>query len=134
MKWLPTEWILSVFADRKGQAIERYQEFVAVGRSQPCPWGQLKNQIYLGSEGFVEKMQANLDAGKDLSEIPAQQRRAPVKPLEHYATQVRDRDAAITAAYASGGYSMKEIGDYFGLHYSYVSRIINRAGKARDKT
>ncbi|MBP3974042.1 MarR family winged helix-turn-helix transcriptional regulator [Pseudoxanthomonas spadix] len=32
------------------------------------------------------------------------------------------------AAYRSGGYSMKEIGAYFGLHYSTVSRIV-RAGE-----
>jgi REP element-mobilizing transposase RayT len=132
--WLHTEWILSVFAKQKNQAIERYREFVVGGRNQPAPWEQLKNQVYLGSDIFVEKMQAQLDTGKNLSEIPAKQRRAPAKPLERYVATTPDRDAAIVAAYASGGYSMKEIGDHFGLHYSYISRIISRAGKARGKT
>jgi len=27
-------------------------------------------------------------------------------------------------AYKSGGYTLKEIGEYFGLHYSRVSRIV----------
>jgi len=27
-------------------------------------------------------------------------------------------------AYASGGYSLKEVGDYFDLHYSTVSGIV----------
>lgn len=29
-------------------------------------------------------------------------------------------------AYASGGYGMKQIEEHFGLHYSRVSRIINK--------
>lgn len=33
----------------------------------------------------------------------------------------------IAAAYASGGYTMREIGDYFGLHYSRISKILRRA-------
>ncbi|MBV7317637.1 helix-turn-helix domain containing protein, partial [Shewanella sp. NIFS-20-20] len=31
---------------------------------------------------------------------------------------------AIVNAYASGGYTQKQIGDHFGLHYSQISRII----------
>ncbi|WP_425507047.1 helix-turn-helix domain-containing protein [Teredinibacter haidensis] len=42
-----------------------------------------------------------------------------------------DRNTAISQAYASGGYSMKEIGEHFGLHYSRVSRILR---KAKGKT
>jgi hypothetical protein len=35
----------------------------------------------------------------------------------------------------SGGYSMKELGDYFGLHYSRISRIISQyMVAAKDKT
>jgi transposase len=45
-----------------------------------------------------------------------------------------DRDEAIATAYASGGYTMKEIGAYFGLHYARVSRIVQAAKKAKDKT
>lgn len=133
-KWLQTDWILAAFGGQKGRAMEGYRAFVAAGKNQPSPWEQLKNQVYLGAEAFVEQMQAQLEAGKDLREVPLKQRRALPKPLHHYAAQSEDRDAAIVAAYASGGYSMKEIGDHFGLHYSYISRIISRAEKARGKT
>ena len=37
------------------------------------------------------------------------------------------RNEAIVLSYSSGGYGMKEIGDFFGLHYSRVSRIIREA-------
>jgi REP element-mobilizing transposase RayT len=128
--WLQTDWILSAFARRKGRAMQRYRAFVAEGKDQPSPWEQLTNQVFLGSEHFVSELQARLEAGKDLSEIPVRQRRAPPKPLEVYAARY-DRNAAIAEAYASGGYSMKEIGDHFGLHYSYISRIIRRIENAR---
>ena len=37
-----------------------------------------------------------------------------------------DRDEAMARAYASGAYSMKEIGDLFGVHYMTVSRAVRR--------
>lgn len=132
--WLQTEWILSAFSRRKGQAMERYRAFVSAGKNQPSPWEELRNQVYLGSEKFVEQMQARLDRDKDLREVPLRQRRPVARPLSDFSAKERSRDEAIVAAYASGGYTMQEIGDHFGLHYSYVSRIINRLGHARRKT
>ena len=37
----------------------------------------------------------------------------------------------MAAAYASGGYTMEEVGDYFGLHYSRVSRVVQAAEQSR---
>ena len=73
-------------------------------------------------------------AAQDLSEVPAVQRRKTEKPLEYYAKKHADRDEAITQAYASGSYGMKEIGDHFGLHYSRVSRILTELRFAKGKT
>ena len=36
-----------------------------------------------------------------------------------------DRAIAISKAYRQGGFSMKKIGDYCGIHNSTVSRIVN---------
>jgi REP element-mobilizing transposase RayT len=132
--WLQTDWLLSTFGRRTSHAQARYRGFVAAGKHQPSPWGQLKNQIYLGSEAFVDKMQRRLTPDKDLSEVPAAQRRRAAKTLDHYARQHRDRDKAIQSAYASGGYGLKAIGEHFGLHYSRVSRIVAAGEKAKGKT
>lgn len=132
--WLETDWIRSAFGPRKGRAIERYRAFVADSRNQPGPWEKLRNQIYLGDERFIGKLQDGLANDKDLSEIPAAQRRRPVQPLNHFARKYRDRDQAIVMAYQSGGYSLKAIGEYFGLHYSRVSRIVAAAERAKGKT
>ena len=111
-----------------------YRSFVAAGKNQPSLWGKLKNQIYLGTDAFVEKMRRKIEATQDLSEVPAAQRRKLAKPLEYYAKKHADRDEAIVQAYASGGYGMKAIGDHFGLHYSRVSRILAERRLAKGKT
>lgn len=46
----------------------------------------------------------------------------------------KGRNAGIIAAYQSGGYSMKEVGDHFGVHYSSVSKIIKHAEYSQFKT
>ncbi len=121
---LKVDWIQSAFAKRKAIAIERYRKFIQEGKGQPSPWAHLRNQVYLGSDRFVEKMQSLLDGDKDLSEVPLAQRRPPPKPLSAYEATSQDRNTAIVKAYQSGGYTLKAIGDYFGLHYSTVSGIV----------
>jgi DNA-binding MarR family transcriptional regulator len=84
----------------------------------------LRNQVYLGSEEFIEKIQMHIDTDQQLSEIPAPQRRPVPRSLGYYKQYYRTRSVAIIEAYQSGGYTLKQIGDYFGLHYSTVSGII----------
>ena len=128
--WLMVDWVLSSFSTRKLIALKRYREFVSEGKNQAKPWEQLRNQIFLGSDNFVEEMQCNIKQDKDLSEIPRSQKRKVAKPLSYYENKYSERNGSIIKAYESGGYSMKEIGDYFDLHYSRVSRIV----KAQRKT
>jgi putative transposase len=51
------------------------------------PWQQLKGQIYLGSDGFIEKHAAP----KDLKEIPRVQLRAAKPPLDRILAKREDR-------------------------------------------
>lgn len=131
--WLTTDWVLSAFAGRKTDAIDRYKAFVSAGKNQPSPWESLRNQIFLGDDQFVEEMQGLVAEERDLTEVPSTQRRPVAKPLAHYVSKHRDRDEAIVAAYASGGYSLKEIGEHFGLHYSRISKIVRAHEKAKGK-
>ena len=114
----------------KKRAIEKYKAFVAEGKGVPL-WDKVQNQVFLGSEEFVEEKRKLIELEKDLLEIPTGQKRPLAKPLEHYEKQAGSRDEAIVNGYDSGRYSLKEIGEYFGLHYSRVSRIVK---KAKDKT
>ena len=132
--WLHVDWLLSTFGRRKREAVERYREFVALGKGQPAPWQHLKHQIYLGDKQFVERMQRKLSVDQSLQDIPALHKRPVPKPLADYARKHKTRDEAIQAAYRSGGYSQKQIADYFELHYSWVSKIIKVAEQERNKT
>jgi hypothetical protein len=111
-------------------SIQQYRTFVANGRNQPKPWKDLKNQIYLGDDNFVGEMQCKILPDTNLSEVPSSQKRQLAKPLTYYETKYKGRNTAISKAYDSGGYSLKEIGDYYNLHYSWASRIV----KAKSKT
>ncbi len=93
----------------------------------------MKNQIYLGDERFVEKMQQQLAADAPLGDIHALHTRPVAKPLADYARKHKTRDEAIIAAYRSGGYSQKQIADYFELHYSWVSRVVKKSEQERIK-
>ena len=131
--WLTTDWLLGVFSTRRDEATSRYAAFVAEGKKQPAPWEKLRNQIFLGSESFVATMLGKIGANAPLREIPSAQKRPLPKSLAEIAGE-HARDEAIANAYASGGYSLKEIGDHFGLHYSRVSRILKKQRTARGKT
>lgn len=132
-EWLETRWILAAFGEREAEAVEGYVRFVAEGKGQPSPWEQLKHQVFLGSDAFVESMRCKVPGSRDLREIPQTKARPTAKPLSYYARHHANRDRAIAAAYASGGYTMQDVGDFFGLHYSRVSKIIQAADQARVK-
>ncbi|MFT5046439.1 MAG: putative transposase, partial [Porticoccaceae bacterium] len=46
------------------------------------------------------------------------------RTLECYSNITDTRNDAIVIAYAGGGYTLKEIGAYFGIHYTTVSGVI----------
>lgn len=124
--WLETDWLLSQLAGDRQRARAVYKDFVREGRGMGSPWNQLRQQIYLGLERFVEEMQRRLEPGRDLSEVPGTQRRHPPKPLASYASTYSERHEAMVQAYRSGAYSQAEIARHFGVHYSTVSRALRR--------
>ncbi|MGD0958784.1 MAG: transposase [Methylomonas sp.] len=129
--WLTTDWLLSNFSEQRSAAVDGYVRFVAEGKNLPHLWKQLRNQVFLGSDIFVANLLNKLK-NEPLIEIPYAQRRPLAKTLEEISKE-HDRDIAILQAYASGAYTLKEIGGHFGLHYSRISRIIKNS-KAKDKT
>ncbi|UHD17821.1 transposase [Thiocapsa bogorovii] len=124
--FLETDWLLRAFAERRVEAVAGYRRFVAEGIGAAGPWSGLKGQIYLGSEQFVERMQALIDPKRPLREIPKRQRRALAKPLDDYASSCPDRDSAIVEAFRSGAYSMQAIAEHFGVSRMTVSRTMRR--------
>jgi REP element-mobilizing transposase RayT len=129
--WLERDWLLGQFAKRRSTAIRRYADFVRAGVGLPPLWDALQGQVFLGDERFVERMRARLPGG-DLREVPRAQRRGKPAPLASF-VDTDDPHAGMVAAYRTGGYSMKEIGDAFGVHYATVSRAVRRAEETESR-
>ena len=130
--WLDTDWLLSQFGERRRPAVQAYVRFVRSGVGQAGPWEQLRHQVFLGDEAFVERFR-DMKHPEQLREVPKSQRRAMAKSLGEYRSGYPDRNEAMARAYGSGSYSMKEIGDFFGVHYMTVSRAVRRfEGQASD--
>lgn len=123
--WLTADSVLSQFAARQSAARRRFIQFVAEGKNQPRIWEKLRQQIYLGDERFITRMQRHLD-DKPLAEIPKSQRLPPALSLNAYFRRHPNAHTAMIEAYASGHYTLKAIADHCGVHYSTVSRAVKR--------
>ena len=123
--WLQTDFILSQFARQRARARVKYIAFVDEGKGLDSVWNHLQGQIYLGSASFIKKMQSKLDQKPKLLEIPKAQRRAMTRELADYASAY-ERDDAIAVAYLSGRHTMAAIADYFGVHFTTVSRLVKK--------
>jgi hypothetical protein len=124
--WLFLDALLLQFSGNRKDAIECYIEFVKNGVGKTI-WDDLQHQVFLGDNDFVEKHQTMLvKLSGDLLEIPFKQHSITPLSLGQYSVQSKDKYDVIFNAYRSGGYTQKQIGDYFGLHYSQISRIITK--------
>jgi REP element-mobilizing transposase RayT len=127
--WLCTDWILAQFGSERVEACRQYRRFVGEGVGGAAPWEKLKGQLFLGQEGFVERLRAALLPMRTLSEVPRQQRYAdrPELSLLLEACQGRckaERDRVICEAHGRYGYSLSVIGKALGLHYTTISKIV----------
>ncbi len=87
--------------------------------------GNARQDIYLlGSDKFVEAMQAKIDPQQSLKDIPKPQKIRPVKPISFYKEKYKSRNKAIAEAYRSGHYTLPKVGDEFGVSYATVSRAV----------
>ncbi len=123
--FLTVDPLLARFSTSRKRACKLYQRFVAEGISGTSPWEELKGQIYLGDERFMERVKGLLRY--DDHEIPRYQREAAKPDLHHLfadASSREERNKAIYAAHVVHRYTLQQIGDHVGLHYTTVSRIV----------
>jgi hypothetical protein len=121
---LTTGWVLSAFARQRPRAHMLYREFVQQGKNQPSVWEYLKNQVYLGSDSFVDDMLCKLDPEQSLKGIAKLQKQSPIKPLTYFEKRYSERHVAMAKAYLSGHYTLESIGQHFGVSYATVSRAV----------
>jgi len=91
----------------------------------PSIWNNLKNQVFLGTDKFINKHQKIIKKRDSLDEVPCLQKRKAPRSFDYYDNRYKNPKLAILNAYLSGGYTLKELGTYFEKHYSTISKIVN---------
>src|SRR5262249_37624212 len=120
-RYLQNRFILNLFDSSLLEARHRYERFVIAGYDDR-PWERLKNQIYFGSDEFVERLQERMSVPGDL-EIPQIQRQPVPRPD---LTRLLSSDDGLILAYREHGYKLREIATFYGVHYSSISRRLKR--------
>ena len=124
-KFLAVDALLAQFGKQRRPAQGRYAKFVTEGIRAPSPWQQLKGQVFLGDERFIERMQKRVSGQQRQDvQIPVAHRRAPPATLRQIEKAAPDRNTAIMQAHGTGAYSYQEIGGHFGMHFTTVGRIV----------
>ncbi|MFA5170702.1 MAG: transposase [Sulfuriferula sp.] len=123
--WLNTQWLLNQFGVDRGMAIEHYRQFVMAGVGLPSPMLNTRHQLLLGDRDFIEHHWQPKD-NDALREVSKAHRKSVTLPLAEYEIRNADRNMAMAQAYASGAYTMAEIGQHFGVHYMTVSRAVRK--------
>jgi putative transposase len=127
-------WILGQFGAKKRQAEKKYREFVAAGIQEKGMWQEVRGQSIMGENAFFEKLLAHIKAHEDIKEIPKRQRYVGRPALAEILGAANLTAEEIQKAVMEHGYSQKEVAEFLGLHYSTISRRINKRGNARNKT
>lgn len=147
--WLDAQPLYDQIAPGKSaeRAAEKYAEFVAQGKGVQLWDEHLRQQIYLGDDAFIVRMQklAGIDSASPAPNVRGQKirRRASQKPNVskiHTSAPVRDSDLKryaakrpagkgqrnqnIADAFYQGGHSQTAIALAFGVSTSTVSRVV----------
>jgi len=122
---LTVRFILSMFPGGTENYVARYKEFVLEGVGRTL-WEDLRGGILLGGNDFAAKLNEHFSCRSGVKGVPKRQKHASRFPIEQALAEIQggfDRDTRIYLAFVQFGYSLKEIGEYFGLHVSTVSKI-----------
>ena len=90
-EFLTTDWLLSRFDGKRKRAQRRFADFVqSVMKDEKTPWSELKGQIFLGDELFVESLLREIPGKRGkLQEVPREQINAGIPKLGSYSRGIR---------------------------------------------
>jgi putative transposase len=130
-EFLTTDWLLARFGERRRKAQRRFSDFVKEGmKIRTSPWTELKGQIYLGDDSFVESLLQHISESRDkLREVPKRQKQASRPGLSVLfkgaaRSDKKERNLVIFKTHVEKGYKLQEIADYLSMHYASISRIV----------
>ena len=128
-KHLNISCILLNFDKNIKKSKEKYTKFIFEGIGKESPWRELRGRIFLGSKKFIEKHEdklSGIEKEKEIAKIERFANRPSLEEIFRNAKTKKRRNKEIYKAYEKYRYSLKEIGDFFDIHYSTISRIVKK--------
>ena len=130
-EFLTIDWILSQFGTKHASAMRAYRQFVSQGRGVDV-WEGLRSGSLLGSEQFAERMKPRLTEAPLDPNVLRRERDAARPSLVALFSDVADkrkRAQRIHEAVREHHYTLQEVGDHLGLHFSTISVIAKRVAE-----
>jgi REP element-mobilizing transposase RayT len=130
-RFLAVDSVLQLFEGPRRRAGETYRRFVRQGIDRGA-WKELRGSYVLGSDAFIERIRPALHDVPPDPEIPERDRHAARPSLDELFAAVADRasrNVRIHSAVRHHAYTLREVGDHLGLHFSTISRIAARVAK-----
>jgi putative transposase len=120
-RFLCTDWILAQFGATRRLAQARYSEYVAEAIGEA-----VAERIRGERLGTDEFLRTTFGFEPPIPEIPREQ----VEPIPPSLEEIfrAHADLPVLTAYQRHGYSIREIAEHLGCHYSTVSRRLRREG------
>jgi DNA-directed RNA polymerase specialized sigma24 family protein len=109
------------------RAADRYARLVASVPDANLWDSALRQQIYLGDEDFVARIQALAEPRNSTEPDNPKVQRARARTLAQWLASCESREEALYQAHTAGAISMTAIARALGLSVSRVSRLIARA-------
>lgn len=135
--WLDTDGLHGYLLQRPAataadhrRAARRYAELVAQGQDEALWDDGLRQQIYLGDDAFVDRMQALAAPPRKAARDTPRAQRTPARPLAHWLGLCGSREEALYRAHTEGALTMTALAGELGLSVSRVSRLIAKAESA----
>lgn len=119
-----SDWILAQFGVNRPHAEAAYQKFISKGLRVQSPLAEVaKRPDILGGEDFHRRVAGKMS--RVSVEVPRMKRRLSPPSLMEIKASGGENDGWMHVAVREYGYSLKEIADSEGLHYSTVSKKIS---------
>ncbi|MFT7688837.1 MAG: putative transposase [Candidatus Azotimanducaceae bacterium] len=127
--FLHIDTLLGSFEGSLKEKQSQYKEYVKAGVHLDSPLLEKSSQVLLGSAKFIGQMQPILDGEKLAKRGPVRalrRRSLPVLFKKVSAMSKSERNGLIKRAHIDHAYTLMEIGDHLGLHYTTVSKVVNQ--------
>ncbi len=123
-KYLYPDQILSFFSHSLDEAKKGFKKYVEKGIGKESPFKDAHGGFILGGEKFVKSVMEK-DKNKYCEEITKRERHVSRPNLRDIFAR-KDRDEGIAIAINQWSYTLKDVGEFVGLHYAHVSRIAKK--------